>query len=79
METWLYSFKISSEPLINSLIALRDNLVGIFHEATTYAGHPGPQTATTLPPTNHTFSIEGNFLIVVIIYFWEVDMFGFSI
>jgi hypothetical protein len=59
VQSRLHGSHVSAEFLIDPLIALRDDLVGVVHEAAADAWNPGSHTPTAFSPTVHAFSVEG--------------------
>ena len=67
MKTWLDSSEIPTKLLINTFIALRNNFVRVLNEAATNTRHPCSHTATTFSPTVHTFPIQWNIRIIIVL------------
>lgn len=78
MKSWLDCFEILAELLVDSLITLRDNFVGIVDEAAADAGHPCPHTATALAPPNHALAVAGDFFCGNV-RDGEVNVFGLAV
>ena len=69
MKPWLDCSEIPTELLINPLVTLRNDFVGILDEATANAGHPCPHAPAAFSPTVHAFSIQG-YIRIIIVLFW---------
>ena len=78
MKSRFYSADISPEFLINSVVSLGDDFIGIVYEATAKTRSPSSCTSTALAPPIHTFSIKRH-LRMMLVYFGKVDMLGLSI
>lgn len=78
MQARLDCFQISTELLVHTLVALRDNFVWIVDEAAANTGHPCSHASATFAPTHHAFTIAGYFLSCII-GFRKIDMFWFSV
>ena len=59
MQSRLHSSDVPAEFLIDALIALRNNLIGVINEAAANAWSPSSHTPTAFSPAVHAFSVEG--------------------
>lgn len=59
MQARLHGSDIPAEFLIDALIALRDDLIGVINEAAANAWGPSSHAPTAFSPTVHAFSVEG--------------------
>lgn len=78
VQAWLYCFQIPTELLVNALVTLGYNLIGIVNKTTANAGHPCSHAATYFAPAHHATSIEWD-LLCRIVHFGKMNMFRFSV
>lgn len=68
---------VSAEFLVNTVVGLRDCLIGVLDEAAAKAGAPGSGATAALSPSVEAFTVEGEFWLVRIAL-GELDVFGLS-
>ena len=69
---------IPAKLLVNALIGLRNDLVGVVHEAAANTRHPGSHAPATLAPAVHTLAVKGN-LSVVHVRLRKDDVLGLTV
>jgi len=77
MQTRLDCADVSPKLLVDAVVGLRHDFVGVVDEAAAEAGHPGSRTAAALPPAVHALVLEGH-LSVVLVSFGEMYVSGFA-
>lgn len=78
VQAWLDCLHVSAKLLVDAVVGLRYDFVGVVDEAATQTGHPGSSTTTALAPAVHALAVEGHFS-VVLVSLGEVDVFGFAV
>lgn len=69
---------LGPEFLVDPVVGLGDNFVGVVNEAAAETGGPGPGEAAAFSPAVHALAVGGH-LCVVFVCFWEMDVFGFAV
>jgi len=68
---------VPAELLVDAVVGLRHDFVGVVDEAAAEAGHPGTRAPAALAPAVHAFAVEGH-LGVVLVCFGKGDMLGLA-
>ena len=68
---------VAAEFLVDTVVGLRDNFVGIIDETAAKTRHPSPCTSTAFSPAVHAPTVEGH-LSVMLVSFQQVDVLGFA-
>ena len=57
---------VAAEFLVDTVVGLRDNFVGIIDETAAKTRHPSPCTSTALSPAIHTLTIKWHLFVTLV-------------
>lgn len=78
VQSWFDCAHVPTELLVDPVVGLRDDLVGVVDEAAAEARGPGTHEPAALPPVVQTLAVEGDLGVVVFVGLRQVDVFGFA-